>query len=67
MPSALYVAATVYVLQGSGLGKVEPADAVHNFRTLAYIQRAMREMADTWPAAAQTVESLEKLQREYCI
>lgn len=67
MLSALYVSATVYLLQASGVGKVGTIGAIEDVRRLAYIQRALREMADTWPAATQSVESLARLQQEYCL
>jgi hypothetical protein len=65
--SFLYVAGTMLVLQGSGLHQSTAGETLLARRSLGYIQRALDELADVWPAAARTAESLRKLQAEYCL
>ncbi|ORY27098.1 hypothetical protein BCR39DRAFT_578162, partial [Naematelia encephala] len=60
----LYVCATTLVMQSSGHPNVTLEEKREAIANLAYLQRALYEFSEVWPAAARTADSLRQLQQE---
>lgn len=65
--SCIYVACTILVFQASGLHPVSESCVAFALASLAFCHQALIELAEVWPAAAQTAESLVMLQGQYCV
>ena len=64
--STTYVCGTTLVLQISGLPSITPQAVTFAQESLAFLQQILIDFSDVWPAAAQTAESLRRLQQD-CI
>jgi hypothetical protein len=49
------------VLQASGLPSVSEAERARAVVDLAYVQKALDEISEVWPAASHTCSSLRQL------
>lgn len=66
-PSCIYVAGTIFVFQASGLHPVSEASVSIALAALVFFHQALLELAEIWPAAGSTAESLLMLQSQYCV